>query len=59
MWTNESLIDASTLLLAITSTDFILALIITQECIQYISGLTTSLLMEAKDIVHVVTPAES
>ena len=55
MWTNESLIDASTLLLAITSTDFISALIITHECIQYFSGLTTSLQMEAKDIVHAVS----
>ena len=55
MWTNESLIDASTLLLAITSTDFISALIITHECIQYLSGLTTSLQMEAKDIVHAVS----
>ena len=55
MWSHDSLIDASTLLLAITSTEFISALIITHECILYLSGLTTSLQMEAKDIVHAVS----
>ena len=48
MWFNDSLTDANALLLAITSTDFVIALvIITHECIQYLSGLTDSLQMEA------------
>lgn len=55
MWSKDSLIDASTLLLAITSTEFISALVITHECMQYLSGLTTSLQMEAKDIIQAVS----
>ena len=47
--------DASTLLLAITTTEFISALVITNECLQYLRGLTTSLQEEAKDIVQAVS----
>ena len=53
-WTPESLTDASTLLLAITTTDFISALVITNECLHYFLGLTRSLQQEAKDIVQAV-----
>ena len=55
MWSNDSLTDANAFLLAITSTDFVSALVITHECIQYLSGLTASLQMEAKDIVNSVS----
>ena len=55
MWSPESVTDASTLLLAITTTDFISALIITHGCLQYLRGLTTSLQAEAKDIVQAVS----
>ena len=37
------------LLLVITRTEFISALVITNECLQYLRGLTTSLQEEAKD----------
>lgn len=47
----QSLKDASTLLLAITTTDFISALVITHEYIYY-------LLQEAKDIVQAVSNAD-
>ena len=47
--------DASTLLLAITTTEFISALVITNECLQYLRGLTTSLQEEAKDIVQALS----
>ena len=47
--------DASTLLLVITRTEFISALVITNECLQHLSGLTTSLQDEAKDIVQAVS----
>ena len=40
--------DANTLLLAIMTTEFISALVITNECLQYLRGLTTSLQEEAK-----------
>ena len=54
MWSPDSVTDASTLLLVITRTEFISALVITNECLQYLRGLTTSLQEEAKDIVQAV-----
>ena len=55
MWSPDSVTDASTLLLVITRTGFISALVITNECLQYLRGLTTSLQEEAKDIVQEVS----
>ena len=43
------------LLLVVTRTEFISALVITNECLQYLSDLTTSLQEEAKDIVQEVS----
>ena len=51
----DSVTDASTPLLVITRTEFISALEITNECLQYLRGLTTSLQEEAKDIVQTVS----
>ena len=51
MWSPDSVTDASTRLLVITRTEFIGALVITNECLQYIRGLIMSLQQEAKDIV--------
>ena len=53
-WSADSVTDASTLLLAITTTEFVSALVITGRCLQYLLGLTRSLQAEAKDIVQVV-----
>ena len=50
-WSPESLTDAHTLPLAITTTDFVSALVITNKCLHYFLGLTCSLQQEAKDIV--------
>ena len=55
MWSADTVTDASTLLLAITTTEFISALVITNECLQYLRGLTTSLQEEAKDIVQAIS----
>ena len=55
MWSADTLTDASTLLLAITTTEFVCALVITHECLQYLKGLTISLQEEAKDIVQAVS----
>ena len=55
LWSADSVTDASTLLLAIMTTEFISALAITNECLQYLRGLTTSLQEEAKDIVQAVS----
>ena len=57
-WSPDSLTDASTLLLAITTTDFISTLVITNECLHYFLGLTRSLQQEAKDIVQAVSEVE-
>ena len=55
LWSSDAVTDASTLLLAITTTEFISALVITNECLQYFLGLTRSLQQEAKDIVQAVS----
>ena len=55
MWSPDLVTDASTLLLVITRTEFISALVITNECQQYLRSLTTSLQEEAKDIVQAVS----
>ena len=54
LWSSDSLTAASTLLLAITMTNSISALIITNKCLNYLLALTKSLQAEAKDIVHAV-----
>ena len=38
LWSADSVIDASTLLLAITTTEFTSALVITNECLQYLEA---------------------
>ena len=55
MWSPDLVTDAINLMLVITRTEFISALVITNECLQYIRGLTTSLQEEAKDIVQAVS----
>ena len=54
MWSPDSVTDASTLLLVITRTKFLSALVITSGCLQHLRGLTTSLQGEAKDMVQAV-----
>ena len=53
-WTPDTITDASALLLAISTTDFLSALVITNACLKYLLGLTHSLQAEAKDIVEAV-----
>ena len=57
-WSSDSVIDASTLLLAVT-TEFLSALVITTGCLQYLLGLTCSLQAEAKDIVQAVSEVKT
>lgn len=47
-WSQDSLTDASTLLLAITTTEFVSALVITTKCLLYLLGFTCSLQAEVK-----------
>ena len=54
-WSSESLTDARSLLLAISTTDFLAALVITNFCLKYLQALTSNLQGEAKDIVVAVS----
>ena len=54
-WSHDSLIDSKTLLLAITTTEFLSALVIVNACLHLLHGLTCSLQAEAKDIVGAVS----
>ena len=51
LWSADSLTDARGPQLAITTTEFVSALVITNSCLKYIQALTSSLQAEAKDIV--------
>ena len=53
-WSPDSLTDTSTLLLAITITDFVSALVITSNSLSCLLPLTRSLQAESKDIVEAV-----
>jgi hypothetical protein len=59
LWSNDSLTDARGLLLAITTTDFISALVITNSCLKYLQALTSNLQAETKDIVAAVKEIDS
>lgn len=54
-WSSDSLTDSSTLLLAISTTEFLSALVITSTSLNYLMALTKSLQSEAKDIVQAVS----
>ena len=54
LWSADSITDARGLYLAITTTEFVCALVITNASLKYIQALTSSLQAEAKDIVAAV-----
>lgn len=55
-WSSDSVTDATTtLLLAVSTTEFISALVIITACLHHLLGLTCSLQAEAKDIVQAVS----
>ena len=53
-WSSDSLTDARSLQLALSTTDFISSLVITNSCLKYLQALTTNLQAEAKHIVEAV-----
>ena len=55
LWSQDSLTDARGLILVITTTDFVSALVITNSCLKYLKAVTASLQAEAKDIVTAVS----
>ena len=54
LWNSDSLTDARVLQLAISTCDFICALVITNFCLRYLQALTSNLPAESKDIVVAV-----
>lgn len=54
LWTSDAILDARSLQLAITTTDFIAALVIANSCLKYLQALTSNLQAEAKDIICAV-----
>ena len=58
-WSSDSVTDATTLLLSISTTEFLSALVIITVCLQHLIGLTRSLQAEAKDIVQAVSEIKS
>ena len=58
-WSPDSLTDSSTLLLAISTTEFLSALVITSSSLSYLMALTKSLQSEAKDIVQAVSEIDN
>lgn len=58
-WTSDAIIDARALLSAMSSTDFISALVITNACLKHLYALTHSLQAEAKDIVEAVAEIQT
>ena len=59
VWSSDSLTDARSLQLAISTTDFISSLVITNSCLKYLQALTSNLQAEALDIVEVVQEISS
>ena len=58
-WTPDALTDARSLQLAMTTTDFICAVVITNSCLKYLQALTLSLQAQVKDIVTTVNEIDN
>ena len=59
LWTPGALTDARSLQLAMTTTDFICAVVITNACLKYLQAVTSSLQAEAKDIIAAVNEIDT
>ena len=58
-WSSDSVTDATTLLLAVSTNELISALVIITACLHHLLGLTRSLQAETKDIVQAVPEINS
>ena len=58
-WTADSVTDAQGIQLALTTTDFVSALVITNSCLKYLQALTSNLQAEARDVVESVKEISS
>ena len=59
LWNADSITDARGLLLVITTTDFLCALVVTNSCLKYVQALTANLQAESRDIVDAVREIET
>ena len=55
LWTADSVTDARSIQLAISTIDFLSALVTTSSCLKYLQALTSNLQAEARDIIESVT----
>ena len=58
-WSADSVTDGRGIHLAITTTDFLSALVITNSCLKYLQALTSNLQAEARDIVERVSSVKA
>ena len=58
-WSTDALTDARALLLSITTTEFLSALVITNSCLSYLTALTSNLQAEAKDIMAAIAEIDN
>ena len=58
-WSADSATNARGILLALTTTDFVSALVITNSCLNYLQALTSNLQAEARDVVESVKEISS
>ena len=54
LWSSDSLADSRSLQLAISTTEFLRALVITNACLHYLQALTSNLQAETKDVMSAV-----
>ena len=59
LWSSDSQMLYRSLQLAVTTTDFICSLVVTNSCLKYLQALTSNLQAEAKDIVEAVQEISS
>ena len=59
LWSSDTLRDARSLQLAVTTTDFISSLVITNSSLKYLQAVTTNLQAEARDITDAVQEINS
>ena len=58
-WNTDSITDARSLQLAVSTTDFLCALVITNSCLKYVQALTSNLQAESRDIVSAVNEIDT
>ena len=58
-WNTDSITDVRSLQLAVSTTAFLCALVITNSCLEYVQALTSNLQAESRDIVSAVNEIDT